>query len=199
MDIITLEEYKSFFGMNKDNPSEDARINLLIQSVSSLIQTYLGLDFEGGRAVHEVITVDYDTNKIFLEHYPIAGDVVVTETDRYTTDSTVHVPLYYASDYVVDNEQGILTRIYHPGGFASWPVAPSVIMVDYVTAPKWAGDFGATGIPADLKLAALQLVSYYKNEEFRQSKTIQGSTVVNTLAKGSDFPLHIQVILDRYK
>ena len=199
MNIITLEEYKSFYAMSVENTKEDARINLLIESVSSLIQTYLGLDFDGGKAVTEVLSIDYETNQIYLENYPVQAGVVVTETDRYTTDSTVHVPLAYAADYAIDLEQGILTRMYKPGGFANWPISPSVVTVQYTTAPKWAGSFNATNIPADLKLAAIQLVSYYKNEEFRQSKTIQGSTVINSLAKGTDFPLHIQVLLDRYK
>jgi hypothetical protein len=195
MNIITLEDYKNFYGTSLENTKEDGRINLLIEYVSSLIQAYLGLDFEGGKAIHEVISLDYQTNKIYLEHYPVVGDVIVSETDRYTLDSSVHVPLYYASDYFVDAAQGVLTRTYRPGGFANWPISPGVITVDYTTASNWELD----AIPGDLKLATIQLVNYYKNEEFKQTKTAQGSSIVNTMAKGTDFPLHIQVILDRYK
>ena len=197
MDIITLEEYKAFNALS-GNTKDDAKIVLLISSVSSLIQAYLGLDFTGGKSVTEVLSLDYDTNTIYLENYPISGPVTVSETDRYTWDSSVHVPLAYSSDFFVDEEEGVLTRVYTPGGFASWPVSPGVVTVTYTTAPKWPGT-GASAVPADLKLAAIELVNYYRNDEFRQSKSVQGSSLVNTLAEGTDFPKHIQVILDRYK
>jgi hypothetical protein len=197
MELVTLEEYKAFVGATA-NPKDDARISLLIASVSSLIQAYLGLDFTGGKSVTEVISLDYNTDKIFLKNYPVSAPVTVTETDRYTWDSSIHVPLAYAGDYVLDAENGMLTRIATPGGFANWPISPGVITVTYTTASKWGG-FGAPTVPADLKLAAIELINYYKNDEFRQNKTTQGTSLENTLAQGTDFPKHIQVILDRYK
>jgi hypothetical protein len=195
MDLITLEEYKSFNALSA-NPKEDVKYSLLISSVSALIQAYLGIDSaEGGKSVTEVISLDYDTNVIYLENYPVESITSITESDRYTYDSTVHVPLVYHSDYILNSAMGTLTRVYRPGGFASWPIGPGVITVTYLTAAKWEG----LEVPMDLKLATIELVNYYKNEEFRQSKTMQGSSIVNTIAQGTDFPKHIQVILDRYK
>jgi hypothetical protein len=196
MDLITLEEYKTYNGLSA-NPKDDPKIALLISSISALIQTYLGIDFEGGKSITRTLSVDYDTDKIYLDHYPIESVVSVSEMDRYTTDSTVHVPLMYASQFSVNLQDGIITRIRTPGGFANWPVGPGSVTVTYVTAPKW--DIDTDDLPADLKLACIELVNYYRNEEFRQSKTIQGSSIINTLGKGTDFPQHIQVILDKYK
>jgi len=195
MDLVTLQEYKAYNALGI-NDKEDTKISLLISSVSALIQAYLGMDFEGGKSYTEVISLDYDTNTIFLSHYPVTSITALSESDRYTYDSTVHVPLVYASDYLLNAEEGTLTRQYKVGGFANWPISPGVTTVSYVTAPK--GGFGSE-VPADLKLAAIQLVNYYRLDEFRQSKSIQGSSIVNTLAQGEDFPKHIQVILDRYK
>ncbi len=194
MDLITIEEYKLYNTLS-DNTKDDAKISLLITSVSSLIQAYTGLDFEGGVEVTEVLSVDYDTNTIFLANYPVTAPVVVTESDRYTYDSSIHVPLSYASEYILDAANGSLTRVYTPGGFANWPLSPGVITVTYTTAPYTTLD---GEVPADLKLAAIELVKFYMKEEYRQSKSVQGTSVVNTLAAGTDFPQHIQVILDRY-
>lgn len=194
MNLITLEEFKNFSGIKK--PDEDAKHEMLISMVSALIQTYLGLDFEGGKTVTETLTLDYDSDTIYLSNYPVSTILSVSETDRYTWDSTVHVPLVYSADYILNGPDGALIRQYKVGGFANWPISPGVITVNYITAPKWG--LGG-GIPLDLKLAVIELVKYYKDEEYRQSKTIQGTSIVNTLAAGEDFPKHIQVILDKYK
>lgn len=194
MDLITLEEYKAYNALS-DNPKEDGKIALLISSISNLIQTYLGLNFEGGQDITEVISLDYDTNVIYLENYPVVGPVTVSETDRVTWGSSIHVPLTYALDYILNAAQGTLTRVYTPGGFANWPISPAAVTINYTTA----GYFDALDdTPADLKLAAIELVKYYMKEEYRQSKSVQGTSIVNTLAAGEDFPQHIQVILDRY-
>lgn len=194
MDLITLQEFKDFNGIKK--PDDDDKHSMLISMVSALIQTYLGLDFEGGKSVTETISLDYDTDVIYLDNYPISSITSVSESSRYTWDSSVHVPLVYASDFILDAEEGKLIRRYTPGGFASWPVSPGIVTVSYVTGSS--GGLGSTEVPSALKLATIELVNYYKNEEFRQSKTIQGSSIVNTLAQDGDFPKHIQVILDRY-
>ena len=202
MDLITLEEYKDFHGLSA-NPKEDTKISMLISMVSALIQTYIGIkNTEGGSAgqeVTEVISLDYDTNIIYLDNYPIEGPVTVTEADRYTVDSTVHVPLVYASDYLVNLAEGTLTRARTSGGFARWPVGPSVVIVTYTTTSAWGETGSIDEVPADLKLACIELVSYYKNSEW-QAKNIQGSSTSITIAKsGTDFPQHIQVLLDKYK
>ena len=200
MDLITLEEYKDFKGIKK--PDDDSKNQMLISMVSALIQTYLGIpsqESDTGGVITETFLLDYDTNIIYLKHYPVESVISVTEPDRYTWDSTIHVPLVYGSEYILDAADGALIRQYTPGGFANWPIAPGVTTVSYIVAPKWEG--GTTNVPFDLKLAAIKLVDYYKDEEYRQSKTISagGSTsVVNTLAQGTDFPKHIQVVLDRY-
>ena len=195
MDLITLEEYKSYNALS-DNPKEDERISLLISSVSSLIQAYLKLDFVGGRTITEVQFLDYDTNIIFLENYPVVGPVTVTESDRYTNDSSVHVSLVSNIDYVLNASEGTLLRTYTLGGFANWPLSPGIVTINYSTASRFGIDL--EDLPNDLKLATIELVKYYMKEEYRQSKTVQGTSIVNTLSEGKDFPQHIQVILDRY-
>jgi len=194
MDLITLQEYKDYHGLKK--PDEDSKLTMLISSVSALIQTYIGRDYEGGKTVTEVLTVDYDTDTLYLQNYPVDSILEISETSRYTVDSTVHVPLSYGADYILAQADGALIRQRVPGGLASWPMSPGLVTVTYLTGS--AGGFETT-VPADLKLATIELVTYYSKEEYRQSKTIQGTSQVNTLAQGEDFPKHIQVLLDRYR
>jgi len=194
MDIITLQEYKTYNGITK--PTDDPKVSMLISFVSSLIKAYIGRDFSTEETVTEVISLDYDTNQIFLEKYPVREILSITETDRYTWDSTVHVPLLKDVHFDVNMKEGIITRSWTPGSFANWPINPGVVRVEYITGTN---DLFASVFPEDLKLAAIELVNYYKNDEFRQSKALQGASIVNSVPQGTDFPQHIQVILDRYR
>ena len=197
MDIITIQEYKDVKGISADTKN-DAKISFLIASVSSLIKTYIHADFTGGESLTEIIHIDYTSDIIYLEKYPIASIDTVTETAlQYTYDSTVHVPLTGAVDYIENLKNGSLVRLVSPGGFPrrGWPMSPGYVTVEYTTAPT----FSSSTMPPDLKLAAIYLVDYYKDDEYRQSRSVQGTSIVNTLAQGTDFPKHIQVILDRYR
>jgi len=196
MNLITLQEYKSYYGLNK--PDNDGKLNQLISSVSALIQTYTGRQYDDGTMVTETISLDYDTDTIFLSHYPVQQITSISETARYTTDSTVHVPLVYESDFILNKADGTLLRQYRVGGFANWPVSPGIITVSYVTGN--ATDTGTPAdVPADLKLAAIMLVNYYEKDQFVQAKSIAGTSQTNTMVQGEDFPKHIQVLLDRYR
>jgi hypothetical protein len=115
--------------------------------------------------------------------------VSITEWNRYTTDSTVHVPLTNGADYELAGNT--IVRIPRPGGFASWPVGPAVVKVEYRA--------GYEDTPHDLKLAAIFLIEYYVNKGFLPQRTIQGTTVVNAEPKEADLPNHIKAILDHYK
>lgn len=199
MNLITLEEYKMYQNLGP-NPADDIKDSFLINSVSALIQTYIGKNIStGGKFYTEIISLDYETNMIFLKHYPVQDVSIISESARYTWDSTVHVPLVYESDFTIDNEEGIIFRSYRVGGFASWPISPGTVTISYTTGASEDDWDGIDSVPFDLKLACINLVNYYKDEEYRQSKSAGGSSITNTLAQGTDFPQHIQVILDRYK
>jgi hypothetical protein len=198
MDIITLTEYKTFKGISADTKN-DAKISFLITSVSNLIETYIHADFTAQQSITETIQVDYTSNVIYLKHYPITFINSVVETNLQTTyDATVHVPLTGVIDYIPNIDDGSITRIVSNTGTFSrngWPVSPGYVTVTYTTAPTYT----SSSMPADLKMACIYLIDFYKDDEYRQSRSIQGTSLVNTMAQGTDFPKHIQVILDRYR
>jgi hypothetical protein len=188
-DLITLQEFKNYMGLRK--PDDDTKISFLISSVSSLIKAYLGYDLTGNydTPVVEYASFDYDTNVYFPKLWPIRDVVEITEQDRYTWDSTIHVPLTAESDYYVSGDT--IVRVPGTGGFGYWPQGPNTVKITYRA--------GYEDTPSDVKLAAIELVNYYKEEQFRQSKTIMGSTIINTLTKADEWPSHIRLLLDNYR
>ena len=172
-------------------PDEDNKITFLIKSVSSLIKAYLGHSLVDNYEdpITEYLSFDYDTNVLYPKLWPIRDIVEITELDRYTVDSTVHVPLSAASDYYLSGDT--VVRVPGYGGFGTWPRGPGSVKIVYRA--------GYETAPQELKLAAIELVNYYREEQFRQSKTIQGSTVINTLTKSDEWPSHIRLLLDNYK
>lgn len=190
MSIITLQEYKAYEGLSKTD--QDVKLNLLIDAASSLIKTYLGNVFAPETSpIVEYITVDYDTNRIFPKYWPLREVISVEEPDRYTIDSTVHVPLQSGTQYYVDGNS--IVRVPGTGGFANWPLSPRAVRVTYD------GGFDVDSVPSDLKLAAIELVNYYKDKGFLPSRSLQGATIINSGTAVPDLPAHVRAILDYYK
>jgi hypothetical protein len=115
----------------------------------------------------------------------------------YGYDSTVHFPVP-TSTFYLDSEQGKLFRT--GGGY--WPQGPGAVIVTY----RAGYPGGNLTIPADLRQATMDLVTYYFKEEYKPSMQTRGATITNAVggnSRGSDlstkFPPHIQRILDLYK
>jgi Phage gp6-like head-tail connector protein len=188
-DIITLEEYKQYQGLTKMD--QDAKLSLVIASASNIIKTYIGDIFTPTTSpIVEYISVDYDTNRIYPRYYPINSIISVEESDRYTTDSTVHVPLQTGTQFYLDDDS--IVRVPGSLGFANWPISPGTVKVTYT------GGYSLLSTPADLKLACIELVNYYVNKDFVPSRTLQGATIINPTGGTAELPAHVRTILDGY-
>lgn len=194
-DLITLDEFKTDQGLTKGD--QDAVYEQLITQVSAIIQAYIGKKFlNGGTVVNEIISLDYDSDVIFLDNYPVES---ITSLEAFGTvypyDSTVRLPVP-ESLYILDKANGKLLRT---SGY--WPTGKGVIDVTYVMG----GASDVTGVPPELKRVAIDLVKYYKQEEYKDSKSLKGATINNNTGSGNsnnpstNFPPHIQRILDLYK
>ena len=62
---------------------------------------------------------------------------------------------------------------------------------------------GYSAVPADLKLAVLDLVTYYLKDEHKQRQSIAGASIQNASSSSQRdnvaFPDHIKRVLDLYK
>jgi hypothetical protein len=189
MSIITLEEYKNYEGLIKTD--QDVKFTLLIESASNLIKTYLGSIFAPPVSpIVEYISVDYDTDRLWPKYYPITNLISVEEPDRYSYGSTVHIPLQVGTDYVLDGDS--ILRIAG-SGFSCWPISPTTVKVTYV------GGYTDSNTPAELKLAAIELVNYYRDKGFLPNRSMQGATIITSGTGVADLPPHVRAILDYYK
>lgn len=185
-DLITLEDYKLYKGMAKTD--QDDKIKFLISSVSALIKAYVGHGIIDNfdEPLEETITIPYDTTTLYLNAYPVTNIISVEEIyGGYIggLDSTISYPRIFNTDYAFEANAGVLTRIG-----SNWS---NTVKVTY--------NAGYEETPMEIKLAAIELVSYYLNEEWKPTRTTQGTTMVGPAPEAGGIPKHVAVMLDNYK
>ena len=192
-DLITLQDYKTAQGITQ--PKDDSKLNIIIPSVSQLVKTYCGnsfVDFFSSNKT-EIFTVDWSTNVIQLTESPVNAIVSVQERSSYSSAySTLTTAAY---EYVLDKQTDSLLRTDSSGRYRNWPQGAESVKVVYTA--------GYSAVPADLKLAVFDLVTYYLKDEHKQRQSIAGASLQNQGSSGQSnnvgFPDHIKRVLDLYK
>lgn len=188
--LITLEDYKDAKGLQ--NVKDDTRIESLISSVSQLVKTYCGntiIDFYSSSKT-EYFNVDWDTHIVQLTESPVNSVSVVEKRDSVTSSYTTVPTTEYYLDQTTDS------ILYVTGSaYKNWPRGAGAVRVTYSA--------GYLNTPSDLKLAVIDLVTYYLKDEYKERRTLGGASIQNqgssTLADNVGFPDHIKRILDMYK
>ena len=192
-DLITLQQYKTAEGITQ--PKDDARLNVLIPSVSELVKTYCGntfVDYYSSNKT-EYFDVNWGTHIVQLTESPVNAIVSVQErtsySDSYTTLTTG------AYEYYLNTQTDSILRTIGSGKFKNWPEGVGAVKVVYTA--------GYSAVPSDLKLAVLDLITYYLKDEHKQRQTIAGASIQNqastSQANNVSFPDHIKRVLDLYK
>ena len=190
--LITLQEYKTAEGISA--PKDDARLNVLIPSVSELVKTYCGnsfVDFYSSNKTEE-FNIDWGTHVVQLTESPVNAIVSVQERETYSSSyATLTTGAY---EYALDKTTDSILRTTG-GGYKNWPVGVAAVKVVYTA--------GYSAVPSDLKLAVLDLVTYYLKDEHKQRQTIAGASLQNQGSTSQNnnvsFPDHIKRVLDLYK
>ena len=190
--LITLDDYKTSEGI--ENLKDNVRLESLITSVSQLVKTYCAnsiVDFYSSDKV-ETITVDWDTNVIQLSESPVNSVSLVEERENYS--SAYSTLTTGANEYYLDATTDALYRT-NGSGYVNWKKGPGAVRVTYRA--------GYADTPADLKLAVIDLVTYYFKDEYKARRTIGGSSMENQTTSSQwrnvSFPDHIKRVLDLYK
>ena len=80
-------------------------------------------------------------------------------------------------------------------GYKNWPRGVDAVKVVYTA--------GYSSVPSDLKLAVLDLVTYYLKDEHKQRQSIAGASLQNQGSTSQNnnvgFPDHIKRVLDLHK
>lgn len=181
--LVTRAEYKTHAALT--SPNQDAVIDSIIPKVSELVKTLCGRTFVDYVDDAKVEYFEGGTNYILLLEAPVASVSSLEYSADYGNTYTTLEPYV---DYVLNNRD---SNIY-PIKTKTFPVAMNGYKVTYTG--------GYTEVPADLKLAVLDLVTYYmKNDMAVHSNRVQGgNTVQIEYVTNTSLPAHIRRILDLY-
>ena len=190
--LITLQDYKDAQGLS--TPKEDLKINSVIPSVSQLIKTYCGNSFVDfySSAKTETLNVDWNTHIVQLTESPVNTITSVQERDSYSSAYTTLTTGAY--EYYLSGNTDSIFRT-NSAGHQNWPTGVGAVKVVYTA--------GWSAVPADLKLAVIDLITYYVKDEHKERRSIAGASIQNagssSQSNNVDFPDHIKRVLDLYK
>ena len=198
-DLITLQQYKDFAGLT--GVTMDARINVIVDSVSQLVKNYCGTSFidDYSSAKTEYFDIhDNVTTRVMLDEGPINAVTSVQErdsqADSYVTLITENSDSSGKYEYIVDTMTDSIIRTNEDTDKA-FPRGRKAVKVVYTA--------GYSACPEDLKLAIFDLVKYYLKDERKERMSIGGTTIENpvstSLKNNAGFPDHIKRVLDMYK
>jgi hypothetical protein len=191
--LITLAEYKEAEGLS--NPKDDLRLQTLIPSISELVKTYCGnslVDYYSTNKV-ETFSIDWATSVVQLTESPLNTVVSVEErrlyNEAYATLTTANF------DYYVDGNTDSIIRTNSGGRTINWATGVGAVKITYTA--------GYATLPVDLKLAVIDLMTYYFKREHKERRTLGGASIQNSAttsqADNVGFPDHIKRVLDLYK
>ena len=198
-DLITLQQYKDFAGLT--GVTMDARINVIVDSVSELVKNYCGTsiidDYSSAKTEYFDI-LDAKTTRVMLDEGPIRTVTSVSEresqADSYVTLITENSDSSGKYEYIVDSMTDSIIRTNEDVDKA-FPKGRKAVKVIYTA--------GYSSCPEDLKLAIFDLVKYYLKDERKERMQIAGAMIENpvstSIRNNVGFPDHIKRVLDMYK
>ncbi|OUW92939.1 MAG: hypothetical protein CBD88_07885 [Flavobacteriales bacterium TMED228] len=191
-DLITLADYKEAEGLS--TPKEDAKISALVPSVSQLVKTYCAntfVDFYSSNKT-ETFNIDWATYIVQLTESPVNSIISVKERADYGSSYATLTTAAY--EYFLDTETDSIFRTTS-AGYKNWAKGVGAVEVVYRA--------GYSAVPSDLKLAVIDLITYYLKDEHKERRVLSGASIQNQATSSQRgnvaFPDHIKRVLDLYK
>jgi len=182
--LITKAEYKTYAGISSTN--QDSEIDLLIPKISELIKTYCRRTFID---YYDEVLVEKTSGgfeKLLLKEAPV---VQVLSVEKSTDYGQTYTGLVEFSDWVLDTEDNSVVSLSVLG----FEKLINGYQVSYFA--------GYESVPEDLKLAALDLVTYYRKNDgsvHNNKSPGAGGSVQLEYIMNTNFPAHIKRVLDQY-
>lgn len=187
--LITLEDFKTYKGITSSE--NDSKISSIILYVSDIIKQFCArsfidyyttdkIEFHGAKFNNTILLDEFPVLSITSVEYSSDGGNTLTELEEYI-------------DYAVDYELGAITSM------DSFPLGNNA-SIDFNNI-KVTYKAGYSKVPESLKIATMDLVEYYREEEFTPRKAFQGMTIENLGFRegGSAMPSHIARVLNLYR
>lgn len=185
VDLVTRAEYKAYAGISSSN--SDPEIDAMIPRISAFIKKYCK------RAFVDYTGINPATNKIELNNGGF--DSIVLAEAPILAVSLVELSIDYGQTYtaLVQYTDWYLSEgLLKPITVTEFPYYPNGYKVTYTA--------GFTSIPEDLKLAAFDLLTYYRKNDsnVHAVRQINSSTMQIEYISNTALPSHIKRVLDNY-
>lgn len=182
--LVTLAEVKAYQGIT--NTNMDAEISNLIPKVSALVKTYLGRSIVDYFSTEKVETFSYTADNLYLKEAPINE---ITSVEYSIDYGKTYSLLEEYVNYVKEDELSAVALI----GVDRYSKSIGAIRVTYT------GGYATT--PEDLKLAVLDLITYYQKAEMavKSSRAAGANNAQIEYITDNTLPSHIRRVLDLYR
>lgn len=195
-DLVSLSDYKEY--KNITSSTRDGKFQAIITQASALVENYCArkfVDYASSPGVTEWF--DAKTEIVQLKHFPLVQvNSVYTSIDGGITQTalTQDDPSYAGFFVDLENAQ-VRTQTTGTKFLTSYNTPYRSLEINY-----FAGYEDRDALPEDLKLAIMDIVTYYEDQENKPTQTLMGATVENALPyNANSFPPHIRRILDLYR
>lgn len=192
--LTTRDRLKAFLGLTSTTSAQDTLLDVIINSVTTYIENYIGFRVKKTTYTNEV--VDTDNDSIILKRGPITGAVSISRRNSGLNDDsweTIDSNLYF-----VDTDAGIIRGAggYKFGNSRQGYRVTYTAGYDFDNTTSYLGDTEA----ADLEMAAWMLAAAMwnlkggsggvKSESIGDYSVVYQTSVLNTP--------ELQDILDKY-
>jgi hypothetical protein len=193
--LVSLDEYKTYKGITKEN--EDAKIVQLLEGASNLAKEFCKRSFIDYYSTAKVEYHDgskYDT--IFLDELPlneITSVEISLDGDFDTVDKVTALVAY--ESYYPNKEDSLIFS-----GVVGYPLVYGAVPGTANIKITYTGGYENT--PKDMKLAVMDLVEYYRQEEYTPRKAFKDMSIENLGFRensNSSLPSHIKRIFEMYR
>jgi len=191
--LIDLTTYKDLNGIT--TVTSDFLLSSLIDSVSELVKTYCGnsiVEYYSTNKI-ETLNIDWSTHVAQLTESPV--NVIISVEERSSYSSPYAVLTTDNHEYYFDSNTDSVFRTDGTTKYRPWAQGPGAVRVTYTA--------GYAETPLDLRLAVVDLITYYFKGEHKERKTLNGASIQNngstSLTNNVAFPDHIKRVLDLYK
>ncbi len=173
--LATKAEYKAYVGIT--STTQDTIIDSLLPKISALVKTVCRRSF-----------VDYVEDAKIEIHEGGSPFLAIQSLEMSIDYGETYEELFEYTDYVFTKKDGLI----RPIGLSEFTLYPNGYKVTYTA--------GFEEIPLDLKLAVLDLVTYYiKNDGAIHSNKAPGTNTVQIeYVTTTNLPAHIKRVLDQY-
>jgi len=199
--LITVDEYKEFERIN--GTENDDKLLKIATSVSALVRSYCGSEITTyySTVKTEHFDIQWDTYVVQLSDAPIIDNANLKVYER-GAQNIAYTQLYRDGggspagyDWYFDPITDSIMRTGESGSYCNFPKGVKSVKVEY--------NAGYASTPEDLKLALVDLITYYDKKEHKSRFTLGAAMVQNRSANAEvaekGFPDHIRRILDMYK